>query len=484
MNETFPVILMTRVDRRTARVHRRAAVVFAIAFGALAPMFAADPALDSEGTARAPPGSKDAGATPSGLPSYADLKAAIAAAYQTRVKVLANSTGKTHLTIERSDQSPGDAPRLEKGFGRDLMMPPLEAMRLQGRGTWTVTWYQKDLKHRYDVNIPPPPQKEEDGRRPLLIETNKRITVDPAVDSSIAMRKAKVQQKPLTLETIRQNVAANEVRLNPIRLRFTTTFETKGEPPEPKAGFRKPGRRFSHVQCEWAQKGEKHYAELSYFFSPDELWQTMVYVIDETNWTSAVLPHWSSRSIRPREKLKWNADIQVTTLGLRPFEGDYPLSQVLEPPWAAFSGQMEEIDGKRAAVVEAKRRAINPEEPPYYARIWIDVDRGIVLRMRNFDSDATAKDRHPLATIDQIQHQQLANGDWLPVEGTRTLHFPDRTSIERIKVDADSIALDPKDIPDSLFSLDAPSKTKTRPEDNTTSTPVLSSPARSSPAME
>ncbi len=259
------------------------------------------------------------------------------------------------------------------------------------------------------------------------------------------------KQQALTLASIRQSVAANERLLNPIRLRFTNTFERKGEPFRPPGSKRSPGRPFSHAQCEWAQKGERHYARLQYFYSPDEVAQTWVYVIDETNWWSARLPDLTRRAKSLREQLKWNAEIGITVLGLRPFEGDYPLSEILQPPWATFTGRIEEIDGKRAAVVEAMRRVLNPEHPAYYGRFWIDVERGVVLRICYYAHDTAAPDRHPMGTIDELRHQRLANGAWLPVEGLRITGFPDRSFVEHIKVAQESVTIKSTEIPDSLF---------------------------------
>ncbi|MCX5908394.1 MAG: hypothetical protein NTY64_14715, partial [Deltaproteobacteria bacterium] len=129
------------------------------------------------------------------------------------------------------------------------------------------------------------------------------------------------KQSAITLESIRQSIAANEKLLNPIRLRFTNTFETKEELTLQLTHFRQLGRRYSLAQCEWAQKGEKHYARIQYFYRPEEVAQTWVYVMDETNWWSARWPDLTQRSKSSRAKLKWNAEIGITILGLRPFEG-------------------------------------------------------------------------------------------------------------------------------------------------------------------
>ncbi|MBI5386426.1 MAG: hypothetical protein HZA90_17280 [Verrucomicrobia bacterium] len=274
----------------------------------------------------------------------------------------------------------------------------------------------------------------------------------PTTNASASSRK---QQWAFTLESIRQSVAANEKLLNPIRLRFTNTFERKGESLRPSSGMRQPGRRYSHLGCEWAQKGDRHYARLQYFFSPEEVAQNRVYVIDETNWWSAGLPDLTQPSKSLRENLKWNAEIGVTVLGLRPFEGDYSMSEILQPPWATFSGQTEEVDGKRSAVVEVKRRVLNPDHPAYYGRFWIDVERGVVLRIRYFDGDAANRDRRHIGTIDELRHLRLANGAWLPVEGRRTTGFPDRLFIEHIRVAKESITIKSAEIPDSLFTIES-----------------------------
>jgi hypothetical protein len=176
-------------------------------------------------------------------------------------------------------------------------------------------------------------------------------------------------------------------------------------------------------------------------------------VIDETSWWSARPPDLSRWSKSLREKLKWNAEIGITVLGLRPFEGDYSLSEILQPPWATFSGQTEEVDGRLAAVVDIKRRVPSSDHPVYYGRFWIDAERGVVLRIVYFDKDISATDRQPISTIDGLRHQRLSNGGWVPAEGTRTLHFTGYSKVELIRVEMASVTINPADIPGSLFTL-------------------------------
>lgn len=90
---------------------------------------------------------------------YSDLKAAIKAAYQARSDLLQNSTGTANIIIET------------KKLTGEANNTPAK------KGKWTVTWYKKAVKNRYNIYVPPP-QKEDDNHKPLLEPQNIRTVQD------------------------------------------------------------------------------------------------------------------------------------------------------------------------------------------------------------------------------------------------------------------------------------------------------------------
>lgn len=248
-----------------------------------------------------------------------------------------------------------------------------------------------------------------------------------------------------SLSILRQAVRNNEALLNPIKLSYKIEYHQEGSRPATsgRVPVRPAGRRYSHAKCIWAHSGHKHYASKDTFYGPDELARKMLFVIDEEKqeYVAISLPD------RSRNSFNWNTDIPITTLGLRPFEGNRILSDILTPAYAKIQDQKESVGGRETWVVDASR----PEEPVYHARMWIDPERGIPLRIRYFDNAPQTENRRLTSTIDQIQLHQLSNGGVLPIAGTRTLHFVDRSSRITVNVDLESITTEPGDIPDFLF---------------------------------
>jgi hypothetical protein len=111
------------------------------------------------------------------IPDYSALTVAIQAAYQARSDLLSNSTGTANIILEKMRFSAGAGRKLEEEFSKELGID-MENIRFTGKGTWTTTWYKKNIKNRYDINVPPPEEKDYE-RRPLLIQKNMRVAVDP-----------------------------------------------------------------------------------------------------------------------------------------------------------------------------------------------------------------------------------------------------------------------------------------------------------------
>jgi hypothetical protein len=255
----------------------------------------------------------------------------------------------------------------------------------------------------------------------------------------------------VTLETIRESVARNETLINPIKMNYTVKYSRKGERQLPAAtGNRRPsGRRFSHSNCIWAQDGEKHYARDDCFYGPNEPAGSTVYVFDKQVTTMGEMPDLMEGAISAIDTHDWY-NVMVAKLGLRPFEGQHRLSEILVPEYASLHDDIEMLDGHQTYIVDAKR----PTYLHYFARIWIDKQRGMPLHISYYHKHPGWEDAELMSEISDIELHQLPNGAWIPVKGVRTLIRSDYISYEHISVDINSITTRPEDIPSSLFEID------------------------------
>ena len=256
----------------------------------------------------------------------------------------------------------------------------------------------------------------------------------------------------VTLDSVRELVARNEALLNPIKMAYTVKMSQTGERPQPLTGSRRAGRRYSHIKCVWAQAGEKHYTREDCFYGPDEPARSSVKVFDEEVKTQAKLPNLMEGTISPRDNHDWYS-VLVAKLGLRPFEGHYTLSQILVPELASLHEKTEMIDGREAYVIDAKRPSVHP----YFARLWIDRQRGLPLRIWYFDRHPNWDNARLSSEINDIKFHLLPNGARIPTEGVRSVNFSDgNVFYEHMKVDVHSITIRREDIPESLFKIDFP----------------------------
>ena len=258
----------------------------------------------------------------------------------------------------------------------------------------------------------------------------------------------------VTLETVRKLVARNEALSNPIKMNYTVKKSRKGERKLPVAtGGRRPsGRTFSHSECIWAQDGEKHYAKVQYFYGPNEPAGSDVYVFDDKIITRGKMPELMEGSISAVDTRDWY-NVMVAKLGPRPFEGAHRLSEILVPEYATLHDEIEMLDGRQTYVVDARQ----PTYPHYFARIWIDKQRGMPLRIWYYGKHPAWGDEESTSQINDIELYQLPNGAWIPVEGLRSLKFSDGyISYEHITVDINSITTRREDIPRSQFEIDFP----------------------------
>ncbi len=254
---------------------------------------------------------------------------------------------------------------------------------------------------------------------------------------------------PPTLEEVRRLVARNEALTSLVKMDYTARLHQTGERPQNHTGKRRPGRRYTHFKGVWAQDGPKQYCNIERYYSKDELARSSVRVI-EGNMTAELAGKPGSMRATIRETSNHDlADIDPVQLGIRPFEAQYPLSKILVQEFASLHDKTEIIDGQEAYVIDAKR----PLEPTYYARIWIDRERGMPLHIEYYDKHPGAGQGRLLSEIKSIKLHQLPNGGWIPVEGIRSVHFSTWVSHKQIVVNMDSIKVRRKDIPESLFTV-------------------------------
>jgi hypothetical protein len=257
-----------------------------------------------------------------------------------------------------------------------------------------------------------------------------------------------------TLQTVRKLVARNEALINPIKLEYTVNIRRTGERQIPAAtGGRRRGRAYSHFNYVWAQDGEKHYARTDSFYGPNELARSTVYVFDDQIITMGKLPELMEGTISAVDTRDWY-NVMVAKLGLRPFEGEHRLSEILLPEYASLHDEFEILNGRETYVIDTRRPSYHHTS---FARIWIDKQRGMPLRIWFFRKHPAWGDEESISQINDIELYQLPNGAWIPVQGVRSINFSDSyTSYEHISVDVNSIKIQREDIPESLFKIDFP----------------------------
>lgn len=254
---------------------------------------------------------------------------------------------------------------------------------------------------------------------------------------------------PITLETLRRQVANNERLIDPIKLNYTVSISRTGERPQPAAGMRRRGRSYSHYDVVWAQSGGRQCVRMQYFYGPNEPGRSGIKVLGSGLRTYAERPE--RISIGPVRNTDWR-DALPAKLCLRPFEDHGLLSEVLVRPHATLLPNREVVDGRATWVVDITR----PEYGASVERFWIGVDSGLPLRICLYEGHPDGPDARLAAEVNDITPHRLPNGGWIPVSGVRVIHAEGLGGCERVAVDVNSITIRPDDVPDSLFRLNPP----------------------------
>lgn len=289
------------------------------------------------------------------------------------------------------------------------------------------------------------------------------ILLMPVASRTRSFGSRKLEQKP-SLQSIQAKVAQNEklhslIKLNYTRKRSTSIPESElFVPTPPGASTRmappiKEGPRGSYFKCTWAQDGIKQYLLNESYSGSDEFVFGHLSVLDGKVLKMGMTPDLMDGNITTADHFPWPM-FEVGFLGLRPFSGDQKLSELLVKEHASFDGEIDVIEGRQAYVVGIKRPGKSS-----FTRMWIDCERGMPLRYKHYDRHPDSGGTFLGEEVKLIELYRLGNGGWFPVKGTRILYRrgPKPHSIfNYITVDVNSITIERKDIPDSLFKLEYP----------------------------
>jgi len=263
------------------------------------------------------------------------------------------------------------------------------------------------------------------------------------------------------LQAIRELVVRNEGLTSLIRMDFNVllNYGSEEEPSPsstavtPSGHLRGGVKAYTHYAGTWAHDEAKQHASTDYFYAPDKIAKSYVSIIDGEVMKWGVKPDLMQGAIHEIGAFDWQA-AGPTKLGLRVFEGQNLLSEILVPACASLQNDTQTVDGRKAYVVDAKGPVANPS---YFARIWIDAEGGVPLRIEYYDRHPESSQSKLLSRVESIELHELPNGGLIPVDGIRSVHFykPNtRVKYERIAVDVNTVTIKPEDVPESMFTLE------------------------------
>ncbi len=279
----------------------------------------------------------------------------------------------------------------------------------------------------------------------------------------------------LSLATLRQSVLANEAKASLLRMECRLVAHKNGGPSRPAARRGSSEERYTHTQLMYAQEGRRHHlTEASYRGEIRGFYR--VQVVDANVYKSAILPDRMEGWIQPTKSFQWGM-IPPICFAFRPFQNDILLSDCLTSEFATLRPGRVTMGGRDAAVVE-----IRYPGRTFLSLAWIDPERGVVLRQeeRRPEEDQV-KGEAPAFWEEASRFHQLPNGGWLPVEGNAKMSVMRGGSLTEVTnqwtVDVNSVSIDKKDIPDSLFDIRFPPGAKVTVRGGVTAKPTYEEPA-------
>ena len=272
---------------------------------------------------------------------------------------------------------------------------------------------------------------------------------------------ARQAQTP-SLENIRRMVKKNEEAYSLIKMRHTIWLQ--GQPDEENedhfaqsgsqtnTGGRKTGARpYSHIHGTWAQDGVRQHADTDRFYAEGEWAKGYLDVVDGEVLKRGSKPDLMAGGIAFMSEFDWSS-VGPVLLGARLWTGRWSLGELLTPEYSVVHETIDIVDGHDTYIVDIT----NPKHPSYFQRAWIDVKRGMPLRLESYNVPDGSKQPMLLATVESIRLLQLTNGGWFPIEGVRSIYLPGGPRPSHIVVDVNSVTIRREDIPDSLFELTFP----------------------------
>lgn len=256
----------------------------------------------------------------------------------------------------------------------------------------------------------------------------------------------------MDLYNIRKIVQNNEKCLNLIKLNYVIKYENNELKDDIQFESRKSrvSEPYSHCTGVWAQDGNRLHSSRDYFVDSNTLDRSEITVVDGELMKWAKRPEFMQGAINKVENLDWQNRFP-NRLGIRPFEGELLLSELLVPEYAIILEKETIFNNQSTSLIEVKRHT----ELVYYARVWIDKERGIPLRYVYFMKlDSNKED--VLAELLITKTYSLSNGGVLPVETKRTRYSEDEEKHTLSTVDVNSISFKREDIPESLFEINFP----------------------------
>ncbi len=251
---------------------------------------------------------------------------------------------------------------------------------------------------------------------------------------------------------IRLAVQINEKRLNLIKMDYLVRYDRNLLKEDFQFGGKKvfSSKPYSHSTGVWAQDGIRLHSSRDYFVDPNTLDRSEITVVDGELMKWAKRPEFMQGIINNIENFNWQ-NCFPNRLGIRPFEGELLLSELLVPEYAIILEKEKIFNNQSTSLIEIKRHT----GLVYYARVWIDKERGIPLRYVYFMKlDSNKEDI--LEELLITKTYSLSNGGVLPVETRRTRYRGNDEKRTFSTVDVNSISIKREDIPDSLFEINFP----------------------------